>query len=140
MARLFCADRNTKVTQISSQDNQIHYNEFTLFNMALQSPDLTSTANLCNVVEQEIHIKDVQHDAITSVWTKISVESFQHLLEPLPRRIKATQKLYLIKCPVRVTSLLLSVQHKHTRVQHIQLHLVNVQLILSFQFLKNVVI
>lgn len=89
MARLFCAGRNTKVTQISSQDNQIHYNEFTLFNMAPQSPDLTSTANLCNVVEQEIHIKDVQHDAITSVWTKISVESFQHLLEPLPRRIKA---------------------------------------------------
>ncbi len=50
-------------------------------------------------------------DAIMSIWTKISEECFQHLVESMPRRIKAvlkakmgnsstqpsTRKLYIIK-------------------------------------------
>ncbi len=51
-------------------------------------------------------------DAIMSIWTKISEECFQHLVESMPRRIKAvlkakvvqpgTSKVYLIKWPVSV--------------------------------------
>ncbi len=51
-------------------------------------------------------------DAIMSIWTKISEECFQHLVESMPQRIKAvlkakgvqpdTNKLYLIKWPVSV--------------------------------------
>ncbi len=46
-------------------------------------------------------------DAIMTIWTKISEERFQHLVESMPRRIKAvlktkgvqpgTSKVYLIK-------------------------------------------
>ncbi len=50
-------------------------------------------------VEREIHIMDVQPtnlqqlcDAIVSIWTKISEECFQHLVESMPRRIKAVLK------------------------------------------------
>ncbi len=32
------------------------------------------------------------HDAIKSIWTKISEECLQHLVESMPRRIKAVQK------------------------------------------------
>ncbi len=49
-------------------------------------------------------------DAIMSKWAKISEECFQHLVESMPRRIKAvlnvkavqhgTSKVYLIKWPV----------------------------------------
>ncbi len=31
-------------------------------------------------------------DAIMSIWTKISEEYFQHLVESMPRRIKAVLK------------------------------------------------
>ncbi len=31
-------------------------------------------------------------DAIMSIWTKISEECFQHLVESMPRRIKAVLK------------------------------------------------
>ncbi len=51
-------------------------------------------------------------NAIMSIWTKISEECFQHLVESMPRRIKAvlkakgvqpsTRKVYLIKWPVSV--------------------------------------
>ncbi len=51
-------------------------------------------------------------DTIMSIWTKISEECFQHLVESMPRRIKAVLKakgvqpitsiVYLIKCPVCV--------------------------------------
>ncbi len=51
-------------------------------------------------------------DAIMSIWTKIFEECFQHLVESMPRRIKAvlktkgvqpgTSKVYLIKWPVSV--------------------------------------
>ncbi len=51
-------------------------------------------------------------DAIMSIWTKISEECLQHLVESMPRRIKAvlkakgvqpgTSKVYLKKLPVSV--------------------------------------
>ncbi len=51
-------------------------------------------------------------DAIISIWTKISEECFQHLVESIPQGIKAvlkakwvqpgTSKVYLIKWPVSV--------------------------------------
>ncbi len=57
-----------------------HENEFTL-------PDLNPIEHLWDVVEQEICIMDVEptnlqelHDAIMSIWTKISEECFQTLL------------------------------------------------------------
>ncbi len=50
-------------------------------------------------MEREIRIMDVQptnlqqlHDAIMSIWTKISKECFQNLVESMPRRIKAVLK------------------------------------------------
>ncbi len=96
-----------------------HDNEFTLLKWPPQSPDLNPIEHLWDVVEQEIHIMDVQStnlqqlcDAIMTIWTKISEECFQHLVESMPRRIKAvlkakgvqpgTSKLYLIKWPVIV--------------------------------------
>ncbi len=76
-----------------------HDNEFTLLKWPPQSPDLNPTEHLWDVVEREIRFTDVQptnlqqlHDAIISIWTKISEECFQHLLESMPRRIKAVLK------------------------------------------------
>ncbi len=64
-----------------------------------QSPDLNPIEHLWDVVEQEICIMDVQPtnlqqlcDAIMSIWTKISEECFQYLIESMPRRIKAFLK------------------------------------------------
>ncbi len=84
-----------------------------------QSPDLNPIEHLWDVVEREIHIMDVQPtnlqqlcEAIMTILTKISEERFQHLVESMPRRIKAvlktkavqpgTSKVYLIKWPVSV--------------------------------------
>ncbi len=76
-----------------------HDNEFTLLKCPPQSPDLNPIEHLWDVVEREIHIMDVQpinlqqlHDAIMSIWTKISEECFQHLVESMPQRIKAVLK------------------------------------------------
>ncbi len=78
-----------------------HDNEFTLLKWPPQSPDLNPIEHLLDVVEREIHIMylnvkltNVQqlHDAIMSIWTKISEEWFQHLVESMPRRIKAVLK------------------------------------------------
>ncbi len=73
-----------------------HYNEFTLFKWPPRSPDLNPIEHLWDVVEREIRIMDVQptnlqqlRDAIMSIWTKISDECFQHLVESMPRIIKA---------------------------------------------------
>ncbi len=96
-----------------------HDNEFTLLKCPPQSPDLNPIEHLWDVVEREIHIMDVQTtnlqrlcDAIMTIWTNISEECFQHLVESMPRRIKAvlktkgvqpgTSKMYLIKWPVSV--------------------------------------
>ncbi len=94
-----------------------HDKEFTLLKWTPQSPDLNPIEQLWDVVEREIHIMDVQPtnvqqlcDAIMTIWTKISEECFQHLVESMPRRIKAkekgvqpgTSKVYLIKWPVSV--------------------------------------
>ncbi len=76
-----------------------HENEFTLLKWPPQSPDLNPIEHLWDVVEREIHIMDVQpinlqqlRDNIMSIWTKISEECFQHLVESMPRRINAVQK------------------------------------------------
>ncbi len=60
----------------------------------------------------DAHLQQLR-DAIISIWTKISEECFQHLVESMPRRIKAvlkakgvqpgTSKVYLIKRPVSVS-------------------------------------
>ncbi len=49
------------------------------------------TVTVSHVMEQEIRIMDVQptnlqqlRDAIMSIWTKISEECFQHLVESMP--------------------------------------------------------
>ncbi len=67
-----------------------HDNEFTLLKCPPQSPDLNPIEHLCDVVEREIHIMDVQTtnqqqlcDVIMIIWTKISEECFQHLLESI---------------------------------------------------------
>ncbi len=67
-----------------------------------QPPDLNPIEHLWDVVEREIRIMDVQptnlqqlHDAIMSIWTKISEECFQHLVESMSQRIKAKG------CPTR---------------------------------------
>ncbi len=51
-----------------------------------------SIEHLWDVVEQEILIMDVQPtnmqqllDAIMSIWTKISEEFFQHIVESMPQ-------------------------------------------------------
>ncbi len=96
-----------------------HDNEFTLLKCSPQSPDLNPIEHLWDVVEREIHIMDVQptnlqklRDAIISIWTKISEECFQHLVESMSQIIEAvlkakvvqpdTSKVYLIKWPMSV--------------------------------------
>ncbi len=76
-----------------------HDNEFTLLKWPPQSPDLNPIKHLWDVVEREIYIMDVQltnlqqlRDAFISIWTKISEECFQHLVESMPWRIKAVLK------------------------------------------------
>ncbi len=76
-----------------------HDDEFTLLKWPPQSPDLNPIEHLWDVVEREICIMDVQPTnlqqlryAIMSIWTNISEECFQHLVESMPRRIKAVLK------------------------------------------------
>ncbi len=76
-----------------------HDNEFTLLKWPPQSPDLNPIEHLWDVVEREIRIMDVQptnlqqlHDAIMSMWTKISENCFQHFVESMPWILKAVLK------------------------------------------------
>ncbi len=71
-----------------------HDNEFTLLKWPPQSPEY-----LWDVVEWEIRFMDVQstnlwqlRDAIMSIWTNISEECFQHLVESMLRKFKAVLK------------------------------------------------
>ncbi len=64
-----------------------HDNEFTLLKCPPQSPDLNPIEHLWDVEEREILIMDVQTtnlqqlcDAIMTIWTKISEECFNTLL------------------------------------------------------------
>ncbi len=94
-----------------------HEKEFTLLKWPPQSPDLNPIEHLWDVVEREIHIMDVQptnlqqlRDTIMSIWTKISEECFQNLVESMPQRIKAVLKAkrsptqYLQSVPYKVAS------------------------------------
>ncbi len=88
-----------EIYQIISDWFLEHDNEFTLLKWPPQSPDLNPIEHIWDVVEREIHIMDVQptnlqqlRDAIMSIWTKISEECLQHLVEYMPRRIKAILK------------------------------------------------
>ncbi len=83
----------------SSQTGFLNMTMSSLYSNGLQSPDLNTIEHLWDVVEREIHIMDVQptnlqqlRDAIMSIWTKISEECFQHLVESMPWRIKAVLK------------------------------------------------
>jgi len=52
-----------------------------------ESPDLNPIEQLWDVEERDIRIMDVQMtnlDDIMSIWTKISEECFQHLVESVP--------------------------------------------------------
>ncbi len=76
-----------------------HDNEFTLLKWSPHSPDLNPIEHLWDVVEREILIMDVQpsnlqqlRDVIMPIWTNISEECFQNLVESMPRRIKAVLK------------------------------------------------
>ncbi len=76
-----------------------HENEFILLKWPPQSSDLNPIEHLWDVVEREIRIMDVQPtnlqqlcDAIMSIRTKISAECLQHLVESIPRSIKAVLK------------------------------------------------
>lgn len=63
-----------------------HPTEFTVYKWTPQSPELNHIKHLWDVVEQGICILDLQlinpqqlHDAIVSVWTKISENCFQYV-------------------------------------------------------------
>ncbi len=97
------SDKNSTRRIQFTQDHQNqfpeHDNEFTLLKWLPQSPDLNPIEHLWDVVEREILIMDVQTtnlqqlcDAIMTIWTKISEESFQHLVESMTRRITAVMK------------------------------------------------
>ncbi len=87
------------VTKLKSSQNIFLSIEFTLLKWPRQSPDLNPIEHLWDVVEREIHIMDVQptnlqqlRKVIMSIWTKISEECFQNLVESISRKIKAVLK------------------------------------------------
>jgi len=64
-----------------------------------QSPDLNPIEHLWDLVEREFRALDVHptnlhqlQDAILSIWANISKGCFQHLVESMPRGIKAVLK------------------------------------------------
>ncbi len=76
-----------------------HDNEFTSLKWPPQSPDHNPIEHIWDVVEQDVHIMDVQltnlqqlRDATMSIWTKIFDECFQHLVESITQIIKAFLK------------------------------------------------
>ncbi len=85
--------------QIISDGFLEHDNEFTLLKWPPHSSDLNPVEHLWDVVEREIRFMDMQptnlqqlRDTSMSIWTKISEECFQHLVESMSRIIKAVLK------------------------------------------------
>ncbi len=81
-----------------------HDNEFSLLKWPPQSPDLNPIEHLLDVVEREIRIMDVQPTnlqqlrySIMSIWTKISEECFQHLVESMPDQFKVWFCFYTVQ-------------------------------------------
>ena len=65
-----------------------HDNEFIVLKWLQQSPDFNPVEHLWDVVERESRILDVRStnlqqlfDSVMSIWTNISEECFQHLVE-----------------------------------------------------------
>ncbi len=83
-----------------------------LFSCLLVSSMLCCGKNVLQRSRRGKYCSNLLRDAIISMWTKISEECFQHLVESMPRRIKTvvkakglqpgTSKVYLIKWPVSV--------------------------------------
>ncbi len=78
----------------SSQTGFLNMTMSSLLKWPPQSPDLNPIEHLWDVVEREIRIMDVQPtnlqqlgNTIMSIWTKISEQCFQKLVESMPRRI-----------------------------------------------------
>ncbi len=75
-----------------------HDNEFTLLKWPPQSPDLNLIEHLWDVVEREIHIMCSQQICSNCVMLSCQYgpkslrKCFQHLVESMPRRIKAVLK------------------------------------------------
>ncbi len=69
-----------------------HDNEFTLLKWPPQSSDLNPREHIWDVVEQEIHIMDVQTKNLQQLRDKISEDCLQHLAESILRIIKAVLK------------------------------------------------
>ncbi|XDV35461.1 hypothetical protein PO909_005404 [Leuciscus waleckii] len=78
----------------------LHNNSVTVLEWPSQSPDLNPIEHLWRDLKMAVHQRlpsnltelHQLHDAIMSIWTKISEECFQHLVESMPRRIKAVLK------------------------------------------------
>ncbi len=75
----------------SSQTGFLNMTMSSLLKWPPPSPDLNPIEHFWDVVEREIHIMDVQptnlqqlRDTIMSIWTKISEECFQHIVESMP--------------------------------------------------------
>jgi len=71
-----------------------HDNELTVLKWPPQSPDFNPIEHLWDVVERDVHPTNLHQlqDGILSIWANISKECFQHLVESMPRRIKAVLK------------------------------------------------
>ncbi len=85
------------VTKLKS--SQTGFLNMTMSSLYSQSPDHNPIEHLWDMVERESRIMEVQptnlqqlRDAIMSIWTKISEECFQHLVESMTRRNKVVLK------------------------------------------------
>ncbi len=83
----------------SSQTGFLNMTVSSLYQMASTVIRSQSNRSPLSVVEREIHIMDVHPtnlqqlcDVIMSIWTKISEECLQHLVESMPWRIKEVLK------------------------------------------------
>jgi len=88
-------------------------NEFTVLKWPPQSPDLNPIEHHWDVVERELHAhihpKNLHQlqDAILSIWGNISKQCFQHLVESMPRIIKAVLKTRGVKHSISMVFLII---------------------------------